>query len=141
MIPSYPAFSYHFRVPPENQNDAMPVGEAEDETEAEILEQEEYIRCRQCRNILANPEDRISVQGSHRHTFANPHGIVFEIGCFTAVQGCGHVGPPSDEFSWFSGYLWRVAVCLLCLTHLGWSFSSPGKESFHGLILDRLITQ
>lgn len=141
MTPSYPAFSYHFRVPPENQNDEMPVSVVEDETEAEILEQEEYIRCRQCRNILASLDDRISVRGSHQHTFANPHGIVFIIGCFTSVQGCGHVGPPSDEFSWFSGYRWRVAVCLLCLTHLGWFFTSSGKESFHGLILDRLITQ
>jgi len=74
-------------------------------------------------------------------SFANPHGIVFEIGCFTAVKGCGYVGPPSDEFSWFAGYDWRVAVCFMCLTHLGWFFSSAGKESFHGLILDRLITQ
>ena len=141
MISSYQAFSYLLRVPPEDQDDEMPVSMVEDETEEEILEQEEYIRCRQCRNILASPDDRISVQGSHQHAFANPHGIVFEIGCFTAVKGCGPMGPPSDEFSWFAGYGWRVAACLMCLTHLGWFFSSPGKESFHGLILDQLITQ
>jgi hypothetical protein len=141
VIPFHSSFSYLFRVPPENQNDEVPVSVVEDETEEEILEQEEYIRCRQCRNILASPNDRISVQGSHQHTFANPHGTVYEIGCFTAVKGCGHVGPPSDEFTWFAGYSWRVAVCFMCLTHLGWFFSSAGKESFHGLILDRLITQ
>lgn len=141
MIPSYPIFPCLLRDPPENQDDEMPVSVIEDELEDETLEIEEYIRCRQCRNILASPDDRISVQGSHQHTFANPHGIVFEIGCFTAVKGCGHIGPPSDEFTWFAGYSWRVAVCLVCLTHLGWFFSSSGKESFHGLILDRLITQ
>ena len=86
MIPSYSDFSYLFRVPPENQDNEMPVGMVEDEAEEETLEKEEYIRCRQCRNILASPEDRISVQGSHQHTFANPHGIVFEIGCFRSVK-------------------------------------------------------
>jgi hypothetical protein len=27
----------------------------------------------------------------------------------------------------------------MCLTHLGWIFSSTGGDIFHGLILDRLI--
>ncbi len=138
---SIPNSSYRCRTPPEDEHNGMPVGLMEDETKADILEQEEYIRCRQCRNIIGSPDDRITVQGAHRHTFANPHGIVFEIGCFKAVKGCGHVGVPSDEFSWFSGYSWRVAVCFMCLTHLGWLFTAPGKESFHALILDRLITQ
>jgi hypothetical protein len=138
MSLSNPTFSYRFRVPPENQDNGMPAGMVEDETKAETLEQEEHIRCRQCRNIIASPEDRITVQGAHRHTFANPHGIVFEIGCFKAVKGCGHVGEPSDEFSWFAGYSWRVAVCFICLTHLGWRFTAHEKESFHGLIIDRL---
>ena len=131
--------SYRFRVPPENQDSGIPVSLLEDETKEDMREQEEFIRCRQCRNILASLDDRITVEGAHRHTFANPHGIVFEIGCFKAVKGCGHMGAPSDEFSWFSGYNWRVAVCFRCLTHLGWRFTASGKESFHGLIIDRLI--
>lgn len=141
MTASNPAFYFWLRVPPENQNNGLPVASVEEETKEEILEKEEYIRCRQCRNIIASPDDRITIQGAHRHTFANPHGIVFEIGCFKGVKGCGHVGAPSDEFSWFSGYSWRVAVCFMCLTHLGWRFAAHGKESFHGLILDRLITR
>ncbi|MGA7143509.1 MAG: cereblon family protein [Desulfobacterales bacterium] len=141
MTVSNPAFYFWLRVPAENQDNGLPVASVEEETKADILEKEEYIRCRQCRNIIASPDDRITIQGSHRHTFANPHGIVFEIGCFTGVKGCGHVGAPSDEFSWFSGYSWRVAVCFMCLTHLGWLFAAHGKESFHGLILDRLITR
>lgn len=141
MIPFDPVISYLFRVPSEKETQETPMGLVEAEADEQILEHEAYIRCRQCRSVIASPEDRIIVQGSHQHTFANPHGIVFEIGCFSAVKGCGHVGPPSDEFSWFAGYSWRVAACLMCLTHLGWLFSSPGKEGFHGLILDRLITQ
>ena len=102
-------------------------------------EEEEYILCRQCRQAITKPADRIVMQGSHRHTFANPHGIVFEIGCFKSVRGCGYAGNASDDFSWFAGYSWRVCFCNMCLTHLGWMFSLKGLDTFYGLILDRLI--
>ena len=114
---------------------------AEKEAPEPEPEEEEYILCRQCRQAITRPTERITVQGAHQHTFANPHGIVFEIGCFRTVQGCGHAGPPSTEFTWFPGFSWRVAVCIKCLGHLGWFFTSPDYDSFHGLILDRLITQ
>jgi hypothetical protein len=98
-----------------------------------------YIICRQCHQPITRPEERITVQGAHHHTFANPHGIVFEIGCFKYAQGCGYAGPPSTEFTWFSGYAWRVSFCTMCLTHLGWVFIAESGDSFHGFILDRLI--
>ena len=141
MISTTPDCSYFFRIPVDRTGEEGDTTTLEKEAEDPSPQEDEYILCRQCHQAITKPAERIAMQGSHRHTFANPHGIVFEIGCFTAVKGCGHVGPPSDEFSWFAGYGWRVAVCLMCLTHLGWFFSSPGKESFHGLILDRLITQ
>jgi len=50
-------------------------------------EEEEYILCRQCHQAITRPAERISVQGAHHHTFANPHGIVFEIGCYKYAQG------------------------------------------------------
>jgi hypothetical protein len=133
--------SYLFRVPPEKQNIEMIEGFVEDETEDDILDSEAYIRCRQCLNIITYPAERITVQESHRHTFANPHGIVFEIGCFRTAKGCGYVGPSSDEFGWFAGYSWRIAVCFRCLVHLGWLFESPDANSFHGLILDLILTR
>ncbi|MBW2432577.1 MAG: hypothetical protein JRF36_03170 [Deltaproteobacteria bacterium] len=102
-------------------------------------EEEEYILCRQCSQAITRPAERITVQGSHQHTFANPHGIVFEIGCFKTARGCGYAGPPSFEFTWFSGYAWRVCYCTMCLTHLGWIFIADSGDIFHGFILDRLI--
>jgi hypothetical protein len=84
-------------------------------------------------------QERIAVNGAHRHTFANPHGIVFEIGCFKRASGCAAVGPASDEFTWFAGYRWRVGLCAACLTHLGWVFTAAGGDGFHGLICERLI--
>ena len=130
-----------FRLPSEKQSDEMPVSIVEDETEEQESDKEEYILCRQCHNIITSPIERIEVQGSHQHNFANPHGIVFEIGCFRNVKGCGHAGSFSTEFSWFKGFSWRIAVCIMCLTHLGWLFASQYSDSFHGLILDRLMTQ
>jgi hypothetical protein len=97
------------------------------------------ILCRDCLHPVTRPDQRIGVDGSHRHTFANPHGIVFDIGCFRTADGCGRVGPRSEEFAWFAGYSWQVGVCAACLVHLGWHFASPGGGEFYGLILDRLI--
>jgi hypothetical protein len=111
----------------------------EKEAEEPAPEEEEYILCRQCHQAITRPVDRIVIQGSHRHTFANPHGIVFDIGCFRNVKGCGYAGAASDEFTWFAGFSWRVCYCAMCLTHLGWIFSSTGGNIFHGLILDKLI--
>lgn len=141
MISSNLPLSYLFRVPPEKQNVEMIESFVEDETEEDELDPETFVRCRQCLNIITHPAERITVQGSHQHTFANPHGIVFEIGCFRTVKGCGYVGPSSDEFSWFPGFGWRIAVCVRCLMHLGWLFDSPDADSFHGLILDRILTR
>ena len=109
-----------------------------DTFEEQDLEGEKYIRCRDCGNPLTHPSERISIDGSHAHTFANPSGIIYEIGCFRSVIGCGYVGPATDEFSWFKGYSWKVAYCGKCLNHLGWLFLSPVNDPFHGLILDRL---
>jgi hypothetical protein len=97
------------------------------------------ILCRDCLHPVTRPAERIGIDGSHRHTFANPHGIVFEIGCFRMAEGCARIGPRSDEFAWFAGYTWQVGVCAACLVHIGWHFAATGGGDFYGLILDRLI--
>lgn len=141
MITAVPDSALHFRLLREKQPSEIYDSLAEDEVEEKTSDDEEYILCRQCLHVITSSADRIAVQGSHQHTFANPHGIVFEIGCFQSAIGCGYAGPASNEFTWFTGFNWRVAVCVSCLTHLGWLFISTGYESFHGLILDRLVTQ
>ena len=128
-----------FRIPADNEGEKGDTITVEKETEERSPEEEQYILCRQCHQAITKPADRIVMQGSHRHTFANPHGIVFEIGCFRQVNGCGCTGAASDDFSWFAGYSWRVLFCPMCLTHLGWMFSLRGRHVFYGLILDRLI--
>ena len=111
----------------------------EDEAEEEEPQEAEGIYCRQCLKMITSPEERIVVQGVHQHTFANPYGIVFEIGCFKTAQGCSHTGSSTDEFTWFPGFSWQVAVCRRCLLQVGWHFASVDTDGFYGLILNRLI--
>jgi hypothetical protein len=107
-------------------------------TDSDPTEEERWIVCRQCHQRLTRPSERTSKNGSHTHTFANPSGLVFEIGCFVMVRGCSFIGPPSYEFPWFSGHSWQIAICSTCQTHLGWLFQGREGSQFFGLILDRL---
>jgi hypothetical protein len=96
------------------------------------------IVCRCCGHCITSAGQRVEVNGSHEYTFTNPKGIVFRIGCFARVQGCLFAGQPTAEWSWFRGYLWSVAYCAGCGSHLGWRYSS-GDDIFHGLVLRSII--
>ncbi len=96
--------------------------------------------CRLCALPITSKADRIAVSGSHLHTFANPHGFVFRIGCFSSAPGSVCVGAPSTEFAWFAGYGWQAAICARCGEHLGWRFRSS-EHTFLGLIMDKLTEQ
>ena len=126
------------RSDPGKPSESGPGQERQPTPETAAPDAEPAIRCAQCGLTVARPSARIAIQGAHRHTFANPAGIVYEIVCLHPVVGCGYIGPETDEFSWFAGYRWRIAVCGRCGIQLGWRFSSGGGHVFHGLILDRL---
>jgi len=109
-----------------------------DSQKKEEIKKEKVLLCRQCSRVITRRSLKAYIDGAHEHTFANPHGIVFEIGCFKSAAGCIYAGQPTGEFSWFKGFMWQIAVCGSCLSHVGWLFTS-GSNSFAGLILDRLI--
>jgi hypothetical protein len=108
-------------------------------TEKQVTQSEEgkAVVCRECGYTITVAEAVIPIAGSHTHTFFNPAGIVFEIICVSRAPGCAVFGAAGTEFSWFSGFTWRVALCGNCRTHLGWCFES-GDFSFFGLILKKL---
>lgn len=112
---------------------ALPASEGE--LEERLLR---VLICRACGKEITSPDLAVEVGGSHRHTFFNPAGILYEIGCFSEARGCLNLGKPSGEFTWFSGFGWRVSICMGCQVHLGWEFVSRGDQLFWGLILDRL---
>jgi hypothetical protein len=97
----------------------------------------EAILCLACGGVVTDREQKISIGGSHAHTFFNPAGIVYELGCFQQAPGCLLAGEATAEFTWFAGHLWRFALCRRCRTHLGWFFEM-GEKTFYGLILARL---
>jgi hypothetical protein len=93
--------------------------------------------CRACGGLVTDGDQQISVNGSHAHTFFNPAGIVYELGCFRNAPGCSVVGEATMEFTWFANHSWRFGLCLLCDTHLGWLYETA-EQTFYGLILTRL---
>lgn len=88
--------------------------------------------------MITSKEERTTVAGAHEHTFANPHGYVFRVGCYSAAPGCIGFGQVSTEFPWFAGYAWQVALCSKCTEHIGWRFTSR-DHIFLGLIVSKLV--
>jgi hypothetical protein len=112
----------------------------ENETKPEEEGKEEgLILCRSCRHPVTSSSQSLEVNGSHHHTFPNPLGIVFRIGCFAIAAGCVKRGRPTGEFSWFPGFSWCFALCSNCRAHLGWHYSSGSGKNFYGLIMGQLM--
>lgn len=106
----------------------------EKEDEQEETGPIEAIYCKSCGRTVTSKDQKISVHGAHTHTFFNPAGIVFELGCFGVAPGCQNAGEATSDFSWFAGYVWSFALCDRCNSHLGWFFEM-GERSFYGLVL------
>lgn len=95
--------------------------------------------CFNCRHLVTHASRRIEVEGRHRHSRMNPHGLSFVFGCFSDAPGVKTLGDAYAEHSWFSGFRWRVLICAACQQHLGWRFE--GTQVFFGLLLARLIPE
>jgi len=119
----------------------QPAYVVEEDPESEDKKHKRIIVCRECFNEITYPGNKIVISGTHAHVFFNPHGIVFEIGCFSKAHGCLHTGAPTLEFTWFDGYAWNLALCSRCLNHLGWKYQSESGDGFYGLILSNLVEQ
>jgi hypothetical protein len=109
----------------------------EGEEALEMEDNESFLICLTCGRVITSQERKIQGGGRHAHTFFNPHGIVFELGCFSSAPGCICRGGLTDEFSWFKGYSWEFALCGDCGEHLGWHYLS-GDNGFFGLILNKI---
>lgn len=96
--------------------------------------------CARCGHPVTAGGWRQRVGGAHEHSFVNPHGFLYRIGCFAQAPGCVSRGEEHGEYSWFAGFTWQIAHCGRCDAHLGWGFRSSDR-GFHGLVLDRLVEQ
>ena len=99
--------------------------------------------CRDCGQLVTSREQAFSPDGQGpERVFFNPVGLVMRILTVRHARGLGRVGGRSDEFTWFAGYSWQVAICAACGQHLGWLYEAMGERSpavFWGLLLDRLV--
>jgi hypothetical protein len=93
--------------------------------------------CAACSHRITDRIHAMAMSGAHEHTFVNPGGYQFHIGCFRAAPGCVHLGVPEQAFSWFPGWTWQIAACGRCRAHLGWIYRL-GNEQFHGLVIAAL---
>jgi hypothetical protein len=100
-------------------------------------EREHLILCRFCGNNITSPAEIIEINCKHNHSFTNPAGNTFTIGCFLTAKGCLNYGEPTTEYTWFPGFTWSYAICSDCNSHLGWFYKSQ-NNSFYGLILKNL---
>ncbi len=108
-----------------------------DTQDADVPDRDGLLYCAECQYPITRTIDRIEVNEKHRHVFANPHGYIYQIGCFAQASGGITVGEEESHFSWFPGYTWRITACGGCLTLLGWAFRSR-ESRFFGLILKKL---
>lgn len=123
-----------------------PDGEAE--ATIEVLDRPEpgegetggVLVCRACRARITRRDLAMEVDGSHRHVFFNPAGLVFELGCFASAKNVLPTGPRTDEFTWFPGFEWQAVACASCVSQLGWRYTGP-KGGFYGLILTALMEE
>ena len=97
--------------------------------------------CRACRAMITTRAMALVVDGQQEHTFFNPAGVMYEIGCWAAAPGCVARGIPTSEFTWFRGYRWSYAICRGCDELLGWRFTGAGRGGFWGLITSRLVEE
>jgi hypothetical protein len=113
--------------------------DAAHELVTEVAEQlDDTLRCRRCRHDVTAGRLAIEVSGAHAHTFRNPAGWSFRLGCFADAPGAAVTGTATYAATWFTGYAWRFAHCSGCGTHLGWWFVG-GSDAFAGLVLARLM--
>jgi hypothetical protein len=140
--PSSTAVAWPILRQPSHEPEApgSPRHAAAPEAQVEAPDDGPLLCCIQCQHPITTESRRMTVSGLHRHVFANPHGFVFEIGCFSSAPGCAAVGPFSSEFSWFPETSWQIAVCTVCGLHLGWRYEKDASGDFYGLILDRLTS-
>jgi hypothetical protein len=114
---------------------------ASEKEQASVAERTRLV-CRSCGTTISTT-DAVIPRGDWPLVFANPQGRVFELVLLRAAEELVFVGPATTEYTWFSGYAWRVALCAGCGNALGWRYEAAEPERspaiFFGLQSKELI--
>lgn len=99
--------------------------------------------CSNCNAMISTSDQLVKIGGTSRHRFVNPAGVNCEFLTLRSCHGVIADGPATEEYSWFSGYRWRLAFCLQCFQHLGWHYEAirawNRPVAFWGVLLDHLV--
>uniref|UniRef100_A0A6G1S8B5 Protein cereblon n=1 Tax=Aceria tosichella TaxID=561515 RepID=A0A6G1S8B5_9ACAR len=91
----------------------------------EILVKNTSFACANCRNVICSKEDVFPMSSTGpQNSFVNSHGYVHDTLTVRTANGLIQEQDWSEEFSWFPGYLWRIACCHYCNRHIGWCYKS-----------------
>lgn len=80
--------------------------------------------CAACAERLAREDWVLDAGVQSPLVFANPHGRFFELLLVSHVLSGIFDRHATSEFTWFSGYAWRIGTCARCGTHIGWHFEA-----------------
>jgi len=102
-------------------------------------------QCVVCDSLITYSDRLITIQGSDRHLFVNPHGIECDFHTFSSCPGAVAVGEGTEEYSWFVGYQWRMAFCKNCGAHLGWHYEAISQIlrplNFWGILISNIHSE
>jgi hypothetical protein len=90
--------------------------------------------CAACAARLAREDWALDARAQGPLVFANPHGKFFELLLVTHVVGAVFERGATIEFTWFSGYAWRIGTCVGCRTHIGWHFEATHDASLREFV-------
>ena len=106
-------------------------------------DEEHAIVCRYCNAEISAPRFAFGMRAqSAVQVFPNPYGQMKEILTLRAAWGWRVEGWATADFTWFSGYAWRILYCEQCSHHLGWRFQAERDNEpphFFGLLVSEII--
>ena len=106
-------------------------------------EEEHVFVCRRCETEISSRRHLFAMRAAcYVQVFPNPYGHMKVIYTLRDARGVQVAGGPTDEFTWFHGYTWRIAYCAACSNHLGWFFEAIDESEppvFYGLLKDELV--
>jgi hypothetical protein len=101
-------------------------------------------KCAFCGSAVTYSDRFVEIAGSIAHSFTNPQGVRCDFHTFSSCPGLVAQGEATEEYSWFPGYKWSLALCRGCGNHLGWRYESVSGSDrpmvFWGILRCHILT-
>ena len=106
-----------------------------------ILEEERnnassFICCKSCLRPISRASNLFTVGGAEGTTgnYVNEHGVIHQTITVRQVRQrtIYYSGSPELRDTWFPGYMWTIASCIGCCSHLGWKFDKVRRQHCRG---------